>query len=170
MKKIVFISAVSGVGKSTTCNYIKDNNLLVDCDIYDIDDLVNINNYDKNTYNLFYEDAINKAIIKSERQNIIIASCINPNDIENITIPNNVESLEMFLVYCSNEELEKRLKSRDENRNCSSDEFIKEQIEYQKYLLEQSNKFQLSIDNTNITVEEVANQITNHLNKNNRKQ
>ena len=167
MKKIIFISAVSGVGKSTTCNYIKDNDLLVDYDIYDIDDLANINDYNSNTYNHFYEDAINKAIIKSEKQNIIIASCINPIDIENITIPNNVESLEMILVYCSNEELEKRLKARDDNRNCSSDGFIKEQIEYQKYLLEHSNQFQLSIDNTNITVEEVANQIINYLNKNN---
>ena len=45
MKKLVFISAVSGVGKSTACEYINKNNLLVDYAIFDIDDLENINNY-----------------------------------------------------------------------------------------------------------------------------
>ncbi len=47
MKKLVFISAVSGVGKSTACEYINKNNLLVDYAILDIDDLENINNYNK---------------------------------------------------------------------------------------------------------------------------
>ena len=168
MEKIVFISAVCGVGKSTTCNYIKDNNLLVDYDIFDIDDLANINDYDTKDYNQFYEDAINNAFIKSKKQNIIIGSCINPIDIKNIPLPNEIESLEMILVYCSDEELENRLKARDENRNCGSNEFIKKQSEYQKYLIEHSNLFQLSIDNTNITVEEVASQIVNHLNRNNK--
>ncbi len=29
MKNSIFISAVSGVGKSTTCDFIKNNNLLI---------------------------------------------------------------------------------------------------------------------------------------------
>ncbi len=33
MTKVVFISAVCGVGKSTTCEYMKNNNLLEDYDI-----------------------------------------------------------------------------------------------------------------------------------------
>lgn len=64
MKKLIFISAVSGVGKSTACEYIKKSNLLEDYSIFDIDDLENINNYNQNTYNLFYENAIKKAIRK----------------------------------------------------------------------------------------------------------
>ena len=52
--KLVFISAVAGVGKTTTCNYIKNNNLLENYDIFDIDDLENVNNYNNDTYNIFY--------------------------------------------------------------------------------------------------------------------
>ena len=41
----------------------------------------------------------------------------------------------MILLYCFKEELIKRLKARDEIRNCSSDEFIKGQVNYQNYML-----------------------------------
>lgn len=168
MKKVLFISAVSGVGKSTTCNYIKDNNLLEDYDIFDIDELENIVNYDNNTYNLFYENAIKKAIEKSNNKNIIIGSCINPTDIEKIQIPKDVESIEMILITCSNEELEKRLKTRDKSRNCGSNEFIKSQIDYQNYMLNYLNLYKLHIDNSSISVEDVSNIVVNYI-KNNEK-
>ena len=103
MKKLVFISAVSGVGKSSTCEYIKNNNLLKDYAIFDIDELENINEYNENTYNLFYENAIKKAIILSKDKNIIIGSCINPNDIEKINMPNEIEAYINILITCSNE-------------------------------------------------------------------
>ena len=45
MKKIVFISAVSGVGKSTVCEYIKNNELLKEYEVFDIDDLENVHEY-----------------------------------------------------------------------------------------------------------------------------
>ena len=38
MKKLIFITAVSGGGKSTVCKYIKDNEMLEDYEIFDIDD------------------------------------------------------------------------------------------------------------------------------------
>ena len=133
---LIFISAVSGVGKTTTLDYIKDNNLLDNYVIFDIDDLENINNYSSDNYNSFYENAINNAISKSNNKNIIIGSCINPIDIEKINIPKEIENIEMILITCSNEEIDKRLKVRDESRNCSSEEFITTQINYQNYLLD----------------------------------
>ena len=72
----------------------------------------------------------------------------------------------MILLYCSTEELERRLKARDESRNCGSDEFIKGQVEYQNYMLAHSNLFQLIIDNTNFSIEEVANQIAEFIKEN----
>ncbi len=51
--KLIFMSAVSGVGKSVTCDYIKNNNMLEDYVIFDIDELENINEYNSGTYNLF---------------------------------------------------------------------------------------------------------------------
>ena len=157
MKKVIFLSSVCGVGKSITCDYIRDNNLLEDYAIFDADDLLNVHDYDQN--NLFYEDTIKVASLKSGDKNIIIGSCVNPVEIEQINIPSDIESKKMILLYCSTEELERRLKARDESRNCGSDEFIKEQVEYQNYMLDHSNLFQLIIDNTNFSIEEVANQI-----------
>lgn len=158
MKIVVFISAVSGVGKSSTCKFIKDSNMLNDYEVYDIDDLENINDYNEKTYGLFYENAIKKAIQKSGDKNIIIGSCINPGDIKRI---NQLETNEviMILLTCSNEELTKRLKSRDKQRNNSSDEFINSQIEYQNYLIKHESEYQFHIDNTNKDVETIGEEI-----------
>jgi len=57
MKKVFFLSAVSGVGKTTTCDYIENNNLLKNYSIFDIDELENINEYNSDTYTSFYENA-----------------------------------------------------------------------------------------------------------------
>ena len=163
MKKLLFLSAVSGVGKSTTCEYIRNNNLLEDYAIFDIDDLENINNYNENTYNLFYENAIKKAIIKSKYKNIIIGSCINPNDILKINIPREIESYKNILITCSDEELKKRLQARAKSRNCSSDDYIQGQIEYQNYILKHLDLYSLHLDNTNCSVEVISNQIVSFL-------
>lgn len=166
MKKIIFISAVCGVGKSTTCEYIKNNNLLENYAIFDVDDLVNCHEYTEGK--LLYEDAIKRAVLKSDNKNIILGSCVNPVEIKQINIPSDIETMKMVLLYCSNEELEKRLKERDASRNCSSDEFINGQIEYQNYMIDHLDLFQLSIDNTNIDVKDVATQIVNYIKENER--
>ena len=156
--KLILISSVCGVGKSTTCEYIKNNNLLEDYRVFDIDDLVNVHTNQGN----IYENAIKKAIELSDKD-IILGSCICHSDLEKFDMPKEIESYKSILITCSNEELIKRLKARDKNRNCSSEEFIKGQIEYQNYLLEHINLFDLHIDNTNTSIEEVANQITNYI-------
>ena len=161
--RLIFISAVSGVGKTTTCDYIKNNHLLEDYDVFDIDDLENVNNYDNDTYNIFYENAIKKAVDKASNKNIIIGSCINPTDIEKINVLKSIESVEMILITCSNSELEKRLRSRDKNRNCSSDDFIKGQIDYQNYMLKHLELYKLHLDNTNKSVKSISNEIMDYL-------
>lgn len=166
MKKIIFISAVCGVGKSTTCDYIRDNNLLENYAIFDVDDLVNVHEY--NQTSLLYEDTIMRALLKSGNKNIILGSCVNPVEIKQINIPSDIESMIMILLYCSNKELEKRLKARDARRNCSSDEFIKGQIEYQNYMLNHSDLFQLCIDNTNLDIKDVSTKIVNYIKENER--
>ena len=161
MKQIVFLSAVCGVGKSTICEYIKNNNLLDNYVIFDIDDLVNCHEYDQS--NLLYEDAIKRAVIKSEDKNIVLGSCVNPVELKQINIPSEIESINMILIICSNEELTKRLKARDTSRDCSSDEFIKGQIEYQNYMLNHLDMYQLHIDNSNSSIEDVSKQIVEYI-------
>ena len=163
MKKLIFISAVSGVGKSTTCEYIKNNNMLDNYMIFDIDDLENINNYTSDNYNIFYENAIKKANELSINKNIIIGSCINPNDLLKINIPNEIDIYENILITCSNEELINRLSNRDKNRNCSSKEYINNQINYQNYLLNNIDLYQLHLDNTNTSINDIANKIVEYL-------
>lgn len=163
LKKLIFISAVSGVGKSTACEYITNNNLLEDYAIFDIDDLENINEYNENTYNSFYENAIKKAIILSKDKNIVIGSCINPTDIEKINMPNEIDSYINILITCSNEELKKRLKARDESRQCSSDEYIEGQINYQNYLLRNIGLYQMHVDNTEDVVGNVSRKIVDFI-------
>lgn len=162
MKTIVFISGVSGVGKTSICNYIKNNILLKEYTVFDIDDLENINDYNKETYNLFYKNAIKKALGLSQG-NIIMGCCINPIDIDNIDIQNDIK---MILITCSDKELFNRLKKRDKSRNCGSDEFIREQIDYQNYMLKHLNKYDLHIDNSNKNIEEITNIIIDYINKN----
>lgn len=164
MKKVFFLSAVSGVGKTTTCHYIENNNLLKNYSIFDIDELENINEYNSDTYTSFYENALKKAVLKSKNENILIGSCINPTDIKKIKMPEEITSLEMILIFCSSEELERRLKKRDKERNCSSDEFIQRQIEYQNFMLNHLDLYRLYLDNSNCDVNEIAIQIVNYIN------
>lgn len=110
MKKIVFLCGISGVGKITIYEYIKNNNLLKDYYCIDIDELENINNYTHETYLLFYENAIKKAIKNSNDKNIFMVSCINPTDIKKINIPSQITSIDMLLLTCTKEQIIKRLK------------------------------------------------------------
>ena len=163
MKKLVFLSAVPGVGKSTTCEYINNNHLLDNYIAFDIDDLENINEY--SNVNLFHENAIKKAITKSDEKNIVIGSCINPTDLPNMNIDKDID-ISLILMTCSNEELAKRLKERDKSRNCSDDEFIKKAIEYQNYMLEHEDMFQLHIDNSESNISDISNQIVDFIKEN----
>ena len=67
----------------------------------------------------FAKVRLKKAVLKSKNENILIGSCINPTDIKKIKMPEEITSLEMILIFCSSEELERRLKKRDKERNCS---------------------------------------------------
>ena len=159
MKKLIFISAVSGVGKSTNCEYIKNNKILENYEIFDIDDLENVNDYNENTYHLFYQNAIKKAVIQSGDKNIIIGFCINPTDFEKVKIPEGIEPYKLVLITCSEEELTRRLKDRDESRNCGNDEYIKGQIDYQRFMLNHLNLYDFHIDNTDKEVSETSKSI-----------
>lgn len=78
-------------------------------------------------------------------------------------MPEEITSLEMILIFCSSEELERRLKKRDKERNCSSDEFIQRQIEYQNFMLNHLDLYRLYLDNSNCDVNEIAIQIVNYI-------
>ena len=78
-------------------------------------------------------------------------------------MPNEIESYINILITCSNEELKKRLKARDESRQCGSDEYIEGQINYQNYLLKNIGLYQMHIDNSEDVVENVTRKIVNFI-------
>ena len=156
---IVFVSGVCGSGKSTICEYIRKNKLLKDYNLFDMDELENINDYDENTYNLFYKNCIDKAISKSKNNNIMLFSCINHNDLNDLKL----DGYRIILITCSNEEITKRLKDRDKKRNCSDDKFIKEQIDYQNWFLSNLDCYDADYDNTLNSIEDISNKIINFI-------
>ena len=159
---IVFVSGVCGSGKSTICEYIRKHKLIKDYSVFDMDELENINNYNENTYNLFYKNCVDKALEKSKNSNIILFSCINHNDIFDLKL----DSSRSILITCSNEEITNRLKNRDKNRNCSDDSFINEQIKYQDWFISNSEYYDLIFDNTNISIREISLKIVDGIENN----
>ena len=157
MKNIIFISGICGCGKSSICEYIKNNNLFDNYNIYDIDELENVNDYNEDDYNLFYLNSINKAISKSKDKDIIIFSCINHNDLNSIKIDG--VSFKILLITCSKDEITKRLKERDKSRNCSDDTFINEQLKYQDWFISNMDYYDGNFDNTSISLKEISENI-----------
>lgn len=169
MKKkiLVLVCAACGVGKSTLINYLRDNQLIEG--FYPVDtDEVGLNWWDyANTENpdQYTIDSIKKAVEISREDNLIFGSCLNPLVLfEKIDIPREVNNIYMFALTCSEEEIVARLKARDPERMCGNEEFIEQQINYNNWFLRNSNKFQLHIDNSSKTVEEVASELKAFLN------
>ena len=148
MKRIIFITGVCGVGKTSIYENIKNSDLSHTYSIFDIDNLLNVNDY-KDNYDMFYKNAVEKAIDKSKDKDIILFSCINHNDVENLKLEDCVTRI--ILITCDNEELKKRLKNR--NNDCSSDEFINEQIKYQEWFINNMDYYDADFNNTNNTEE-----------------
>ena len=148
MKKIIFITGVSGVGKTSIYESIMKSDLSKNYNIFDIDNLLNVNDY-KDNYDIFYKNAIDKAIDKSKDKDIILFSCINHSDVENLKLEDCITRI--VLITCDIEELKKRLKNR--NNDCSSDDFINEQIKYQEWFINNMDYYDADFNNTNNTEE-----------------
>lgn len=160
MKKItVCLCAACGAGKSTLVDYMRDNNMSDGFCFVDVDetglnwwDYAGTENPDRYT-----EDSIKRASEISGDKNLFFGSCMNPQTLfEKITLPDEIAAVFTIALTSSPEEITKRLKARDSERMCGSDEFIAEQIAYNAWLIRNSNKFQLHVDNRDVSVSETA--------------
>lgn len=90
-------------------------------------------------------------------KDLLFVTCMNPYDFYGkVSVPQEITSTFFIGMTCSNKEIAKRLKARPEKRMCGSDEFIAGQIKYNNWFQKNANKFQLFIDNTNMTIEETV--------------
>ena len=162
MKKLVILGSACGVGKSTIIDELNKENILDNYICIDCDEVLNWLEYkgtDKE--DKFYEDVIAEAVRMANDKNLFFVSCMNPYDFYGkLNIPQEITATFLIGMTCSDEEITRRLKSRPQDRMCGSNEFIAGQIEYNNWFKKNSGKFQLYIDNTDMTVGETVKKIS----------
>lgn len=164
MKKImVCLCAACGVGKSTLLDFLRDNTVSDDFCFADIDEMgLNWWDYaDTECPERYTEDTIKRAVEISGDKNLFFGSCMNPQNLfEKVTVPDEIGAVFTIALTSSPEEITKRLKARDPERMCGSDSFIAEQISYNAWFIRNANKFQLCIDNRDMSVSQTAKKIS----------
>ncbi len=167
MSNLIVLCSTCGVGKSTICEYLNEQNLLKDCACIDTDE-VGINWWDyagTENESKFSDDCIKEAVRMADGKNVLFVTCMNPYDFYGkVNIPSEISATYFIAMTCSDEEVAKRLKARPEERMCGSDEFIQGQIQYNQWFRNNHNKFQFYIDNTELTVDETAHRIADYVN------
>ncbi len=70
---------------------------------------------------------------------VVLCGAASPPQYENCTEFRYFSGIHYLILYCDKEELRQRLKQRPEYRRCHSDDFIKKQQSYNKYLYQLGN-------------------------------
>ena len=81
---------------------------------------------------------------------------MNPTDLDKISLPEEINEIYFVALTSSKENIIDRLKKRDEERNCSSDEFINSQIDYNNWILNHIDLYNNHIDNSKSNIEETS--------------
>ena len=103
------------------------------------------------------EDTLRNAVKMAGGKDLIFVSCLNPLDyFQKTDAPEEIECSFFIALNPSDEVIEQRLKARPAERGFTSDEKIKPHIEYNAWFRRNRSKFQLYIDNTEISEEETA--------------
>ena len=160
--KLVIITGTCGAGKSTVKDELArrlDSSQFACIDT----DEVGINWWDyagTDHEHQFSDDCLKEAVRLAGGRNLIFASCINPLDyFAKHTIPENIEST-YFVVLCpSDEKIEQRLRARPKERGFDSDDARRPQLEYNRWFRKNKGKFQMFIDNSEMSVAETAEKI-----------
>lgn len=99
-------------------------------------------------------------------KNLVFVSCLNPLDyFQKIDAPKEIEGSFFIALNPTDEVIENRLKARPAERGFTSDEKIRPHIEYNVWFRRNRSKFQLVIDNTEISEEETARIIASFINR-----
>ena len=165
---LFLITGTCGSGKSTVINVLKqklDKNFFA---CYD-DDELGLNWWDyagtDHEYK-FSDDCLAMAVKLSGGKNIVMSSCIFPYDYIGLhTVPSQVDSTHFIVLSADNNVIEKRLKNRPKERGFVSDEKIKPHLEYNTWFINRKNKFNLFVDNTNLSLQDTVYQILKYIKK-----
>ncbi|MDE6593594.1 MAG: AAA family ATPase [Oscillospiraceae bacterium] len=159
---LVILSAACGVGKTTVKNHLKEGRISEFFACIDTDE-VGLNWWDyagTDKESKYSEDCLKAAVRLAEGKNLLFFSCLNPDTFYGeFDIPAEITAAYFIAMTCSDDEISARLKARPPERLCGSDEFIRKQIEYNNWFIKNKGKFQLYIDNTDMSVQCTAEKI-----------
>lgn len=157
--KLFVITGTCGAGKSTMKDLLKDQ---LDQSRYAcIDsDEVGLNWWDyagTERESSYGEDTLREAAKMAGGKDLVFVSCLNPlSYFRDTSAPSEVTAT-FFIALCPTDEtIEKRLKARPAERGFTSDEIIRPHIEYNGWFRRNKAKFQLFIDNTDMSEKETA--------------
>ncbi|MBR5349309.1 MAG: AAA family ATPase [Lachnospiraceae bacterium] len=160
--RLFVITGTCGAGKSTMKDYLSER-LDTDRFVCVDSDEVGLNWWDyagTDHEEKYGEDTLKGAVKMAGGKDLVFVSCLNPLDyFQKIEAPSEIET-SFFIALCpTDEEIDKRLKARPTERGFTSDEIIKPHIEYNKWFRKNRSKFQMFIDNTEISEDETADRI-----------
>lgn len=157
--KLFVITGTCGAGKSTMKDRLAD---MLDSARYacvDSDEVgLNWRDYAGTEKEARYgEDTLRAAVKMAEGRDLVFVSCLNPLDYyRNVQPPEEIDG-SFFIALCpSDKVIEERLKARPAERGFTSDEIIKPHIDYNGWFRKNRAKFQLFIDNSELSEEETA--------------
>lgn len=165
---LVVLSAACGVGKTTIKNALKDKGLPGRFAYIDTDE-VGINWWDyegTEKESKFHDDCLKEAVRRADGKNLLFSACLNPLDFySKVNITSEITSTYFIAMTCSDEEIARRLKARPAEQMCGDEKFIKAQRDYNNWFKRNKGKFQLYIDNTELSVQETAKMVADFLSK-----
>ncbi len=156
---LFILTGTCGAGKSTMKDYLAE---MLDKNKYScIDsDEVGLNWWDyagTENESKYGEDTLKAAVSMAEGKDLIFVSCLNPLDyFQKIDAPSEIEATFFIALNPTDEVIEKRLKSRPTERGFTSDEVIRPHVEYNGWFRRNRSKFQLVIDNTDLSEKDTA--------------
>jgi hypothetical protein len=167
---LFIVGGASGTGKSTVLKELignMDNVILLETDIIWQEEF----NKPENNYRKFFETwlRIAKNISQSGRPVVLFGAGFGvPENIEPCTERRYFSNINYLNIYCSDDELEKRLIKRPQWRNCQNKEFIDKQKEFnnwvKNYGKEKKPEIDL-IDTTDLKLEKTVENVRIWINK-----
>ncbi|MBQ9152128.1 MAG: hypothetical protein IJX72_07740 [Clostridia bacterium] len=157
-KRLVVLSAACGVGKSTVKNALNELNLLPGFACIDSDEVqLNWWNYKGTPREKDYTaDCLARALELADERHLLFATCNAPTDFfARIPLPESITVTYIGMV-CSDAEVRRRLLARPPERMCSDEAFIASQIDYNGWIRDHAERYDLHLDNTDMTVTETA--------------
>ncbi|MBE6585292.1 MAG: hypothetical protein E7645_02050 [Ruminococcaceae bacterium] len=158
-KHLVILSAACGVGKTTIQNTLRQLNLLPHFACLDSDEMgINWWDYTGTPREADYtKDCLATALARAGDRSLVFCSCIAPPDFCKMRpcFP-EISSVQHIGMFCSDDEVRRRLLARPAERMCGDEKFIRSQIEYNQWIREHPSEYAFHIDNTPYTEEETA--------------